>query len=127
MQMRAAKYHKRRGAVFAPATPLYSVIFRFNPFGPDKYAVGTPAIARRATAGRLHTRQRAQPAGCGGISLQTAACGNAQTVSKGFCPRTLMARRSPPSAQGAREGISEPGRRLGNEQKICAKPSAPEQ
>ena len=63
----------------------------------------------------------------GNVSLQTPVYGNAKTVSIGVCPHTLMARRSPPSAQGAREGISEPGRRLGNEQKIFAKPSAPEQ
>ena len=45
----------------------------------------------------------------------------------GYIGMRTATRASSRTAQGASEGISEPGRRLGNEQKIFAKPSAPEQ
>ena len=50
---------------------------------------------------------------------------NADPVVTTHCnrrPHTVVARRSPPSAQGASEAFPEPARRLGDK-----KPSAPEQ
>ena len=41
--------------------------------------------------------------GCGKVGLHTPVCGNAQKVSIGFCPHTLIASGSPASAQGASE------------------------